>query len=106
MDPQTYTGNLRLATGLACLAAMEEINAKMHKVVVPFKIFHGLNDGITSPEGSQRLVEKASSADKSLRLLPGLDHIVLRRGRDEAEDAERQDIIGDMLDWLNRQYSQ
>lgn len=101
MDPLTYTGKLRIATALTCLKALKEINHRMEEIVAPFKIYHGLIDGITSPKGSQRLVEKASSTDKAIKLLPGLDHILLRRGRDAAENAERQSIISDMLDWLN-----
>lgn len=101
MDPQNYIGKLRIGTALACLKAMQEINASATEITAPFKIYCGLTDGVTSPEGSQRLVEKAASTDKAIRLLPGLDHILLRRGRDAAEDAERQDIISDMLGWLN-----
>lgn len=29
-------------------------------------------------------------------------HILLRKGRDEQDDARRQHVLGDMLDWLER----
>lgn len=101
MDPQTYDGKLRIATGMSCVAAMKEVNAKLDEVQVPFKVFHGTDDQVTSPSGSKRLFEMAGSTDKEIKLYPGLDHILLRKGRDDADDAERQGIISEILEWLN-----
>ena len=102
MDPQTYNSRIRLGTGLACLAGLESIDKQLHKVTVPFKVLHGTADDITSYKGSQRLFDEASTADKEIKLYDGEDHILLKVGRNEAEDAKRQAVINDMLDWLDR----
>ena len=48
LDPQTYSGKLRIATGLACLAGMEMVNARLAEVNLPFKVFHGTGDRATN----------------------------------------------------------
>lgn len=49
LDPQTYNGKLRIATGLACLKGIEMVNRRLHEVNLPFKVFHGLGDRVTNP---------------------------------------------------------
>ena len=81
---------------------MTTVNANLQKVILPFKVIHGLADDVTSYKGSQRLYDEAASTDKEILLLDGEDHLLLRKGRTEAEDAKRQKLLGEMLDWLNR----
>jgi acylglycerol lipase len=102
MDPQTYDNRIRLGTGLACLAGLEAIKTRLSEVTLPFKVLHETSDDITWYKGSQRLFEEARSTDKEIKLYPGENHILLKVGRDDAEDAKRQAVIDDMLDWLDR----
>jgi len=102
LDPQTYSGKLRIATGLACLAGMEMVNARLAEVKLPFKVFHGTGDRATNFRGSQRLFDRASSKNKEIKLYPGEEHILLRVGQDEQDDQKRQGVIDDMLEWLDR----
>ncbi|GAA6031179.1 hypothetical protein JCM8097_004045 [Rhodosporidiobolus ruineniae] len=99
-DPQTYHGKLRIATGLAILQGLTDVNAKMEHLKVPFLLCHGTGDRVTSPSGSQALHTLASSPDKSLELYEGYEHILLRKGRDEEDDGRRQRVLGDMRGWL------
>ncbi|BGP54951.1 hypothetical protein JCM8202_003461 [Rhodotorula sphaerocarpa] len=101
-DPQTYSGKLRIATGLAVLHAITDINTKLPHLRVPFLLCHGTGDRVTSPRGSERLLREAGSTDKELKLYPEYEHILLRKGRDAADDVRRQTVLNDMLDWLNR----
>lgn len=56
---------------------------------------------MTLRSGSQRLYEQCSSKDKQIRLYPGKEHILLRKGKDAADDEDRQVVLKDMLDWLD-----
>ncbi|GAA5894490.1 hypothetical protein JCM8208_006256 [Rhodotorula glutinis] len=101
-DPQTYHGKLRIATGLAILQGILALSAAQSHLRVPFLVCHGTGDRVTSPHGSEDLHRLAESSDKELRLFPEYEHILLRKGRDEADDARRQSVLGAMLDWLER----
>lgn len=52
--------------------------------------------------GSQRLFDQCSSKDKEIQLYEGYEHIMLAKGIDEADDAPRQRVLNDMLEWLNK----
>ncbi|GAA5955567.1 hypothetical protein JCM8115_006791 [Rhodotorula mucilaginosa] len=101
-DPQTYSGKLRIATGLAVLQAITEINDKLSHLRVPFLLCHGTGDRVTSYHGSERLLREAESTDKELKLYPDYQHILLRKGKDAADDMRRQTVLNDMLEWLDR----
>ncbi|GAA6046870.1 hypothetical protein JCM3770_005684 [Rhodotorula araucariae] len=101
-DPQTYHGKLRIATGLAILQGITAFNAQQAHLRVPFLLCHGTGDRVTSYHGSEELYRLAKSADKEIKLYPEFQHILLRKGWDEADDARRQRVLGDMLDWLER----
>ena len=102
MDPATYNGRMRVATGLACLAGMKAVQARLAEIRLPFKVIHGVADTITWYKGSQQLFLESPSMDKEITIHPKADHILLKVGRNSAEDAQRQEIIGEMLDWLDR----
>lgn len=101
-DPMTYHGKLRIATGLGCLKAIEKVNKLVGELKMPFTVHHGTGDRVTNCSGSERLVREAGSDDKQLKLYDGYEHILLRKGRDEADDVRRQTVLTDILDWLER----
>ncbi|KAK4055650.1 hypothetical protein OIV83_000196 [Microbotryomycetes sp. JL201] len=102
-DPQTYHGKLRIGTGLAILKGLEDINNDQFKhLKIPFCIFHGTGDRVTSYHGSEKLFEQASSQDKDIKLYQGYEHILLREGKDEKDDERRQNVLNGMLEWLNK----
>ncbi|KAM0750727.1 lysophospholipase [Meredithblackwellia eburnea MCA 4105] len=100
-DPGTYHGKLRVGTGLAILRAIDNLNREMSHLTVPFALFHGTGDRVTSYKGSEKLYKEASSTDKKLFLYEGYEHILVRVGKDEKDDYRRQRVLGDMLQWLN-----
>jgi acylglycerol lipase len=68
VDPQTYGGKLRIATGLAILEGILDIDRKLPHLRVPFLLCHGTGDRVTSYKGSQKLYEQAESKDKEIKL--------------------------------------
>lgn len=90
VDPQTYRkqhsfvmtekltfrdskdGKLRIATGLAILKAIQELEHHMADLTLPFAVFHGTGDRVTSYHGSEKLVKLAKSTDKETHLYDGV----------------------------------
>jgi len=52
----------------------QECMERAGELAMPLLVFHGSDDAIVSPEGSRQLYEKASSADKTLKIFDGLRH--------------------------------
>ncbi|KAG0149610.1 hypothetical protein CROQUDRAFT_653436 [Cronartium quercuum f. sp. fusiforme G11] len=101
-DPQTYHGNVRIATGLAILKALLFTDRYMAEITLPFRVMHGDCDRVTSVEGSKRFFQVAKSVDKEIRVYSRTEHIMLRVGRDESDDQKRQEILSEMIDWIER----
>jgi alpha-beta hydrolase superfamily lysophospholipase len=57
-------------------------------------LLHGGDDALASPEGSRFLNEHAGSADKTLKIYPGLYHEIFN-------EPERLQVFADMEDWLS-----
>jgi acylglycerol lipase len=65
------------------------------QVSLPFLVVHGTDDVVADPLGSKLLHERASSRDKTLKLYPGMWHVLMGEG---PEDVER--VFGDVISWL------
>ncbi|KAA1068271.1 hypothetical protein PGTUg99_030817 [Puccinia graminis f. sp. tritici] len=100
-DPQCYVGNLRIATGLNILSALDFTNAHLAELVVPFQIMHGGCDRVTNPNGSISLFEHARATRKSIKIYPFVEHVMLRVGRDQSDDQDRQQIFTDIVEWID-----
>jgi acylglycerol lipase len=108
-------GKLRIATGLGCLKAMEQVSSRLKEIEAPLFVQHGTGDRVCNFRGSEKLYAEASSADKEIKLYDGVgglfavlcsdtnltmnlqyEHVLLRVGTDEKDDQRRQTVIGDM----------
>ena len=58
-------------------------------------LLHGGEDRTIAPQASERIFNGASSADKTLKIFPGLRHEILN-------EPERQQVLVMILDWLRR----
>jgi caffeoylshikimate esterase len=64
---------------------------------MPFFILHGEADTVTDPEVSRALYERAASADKIIKLYPGMWH-----GLTAGEPDENVDLVFfDIVAWLD-----
>ena len=92
-DPLVHHGKAtaRLITELS--SAMRATLAAAPAIELPLLVMHGDADQLTSPAGSQALYDAAGSADKTLKLYPGLYHEIFN-------EPERDDVLGDMSAWL------
>ncbi|KAI9606722.1 hypothetical protein H4Q26_006259 [Puccinia striiformis f. sp. tritici PST-130] len=101
LDPQSYTGDLRISTGLNILSALDFTNEHLADLIVPFQIMHGGSDRVTNPRGSIALYEQSKSTQKSIKIYPFVEHIMMRIGRDEEDDLPRQKILNDIIQWID-----
>jgi caffeoylshikimate esterase len=64
---------------------------------MPFFILHGEADTVTDPEVSRALYQRAASADKTIKLYPGMWH-----GLTAGEPDENVDLVfSDIVAWLD-----
>lgn len=93
-DPLNYHGRVLARTGAEMLRASQRIQTRASDLALPFLIFHGTADVLTSPYASKRLYETAPSSDKTLYLYDDLYH-------ETFNEPERETVIGDVCAWLS-----
>lgn len=92
-DPLVYQGKFPVRIGAEILEVAQDIQGRMESFEVPLLILHGTGDRLTDPRGSWELYTRARSADKTLKLYPGLYHDLLH-------EPEWGQVSDEILDWL------
>lgn len=93
-DPLNYHGKTRMRTASEMALAGEDALERASSLTVPLLIMHGEIDTLTSPRGTERFFERASSPDKTLRIWPGMKHEVFN-------EVDGATVIAYTLDWLD-----
>ncbi len=93
-DPLVYRGVRNPKAMEASRAAYERVQARMGEIALPLLIMHGTGDLLVPYHGSEILMERAASKDKTLKLYPGLYHEILN-------EPERGEVIADVTAWLD-----
>ncbi|XP_037413734.1 uncharacterized protein LOC119276703 isoform X1 [Triticum dicoccoides] len=93
-----YQDNPRLKTALELLRTSMDVEDSLAEVSMPFFILHGEADTVTDPEVSRALYDRAASADKTIKLYPGMWH-----GLTAGEPDDNVELIfADIVAWLNK----
>ena len=92
-DPLVHHGKLTARLVAEMAGAMKAALARAGEVELPLLVMHGADDVLTAPDGSRAFVDAARSADKTLRMYPGLYHEIFN-------EPEKDAVIGEMCDWL------
>ncbi|MFC3881815.1 alpha/beta hydrolase [Algoriphagus namhaensis] len=92
-DPLNYTDPIPARTGNELLSMMRMIQDKANQFDLPLLIIHGSADGLTNPKGSEILVDKAISSDKTLKTFPGGYHELIN-------DTDRDEVKEVILNWI------
>jgi len=95
----SYKGSQRLSTVKELYLNCLWIPNNAHHIDIPILIFHGLNDKITTPNGTQIVYEQIKSNDKELILLPQSEHCLLVQNNND--DLTPNFIIVKSILWLN-----
>ena len=80
-------------TGYELLQTSRRFPERYDAFDAPLYLFHGTDDQITSPSGTERLAEHAPSDDVTLRLWRGLRHETMN-------EPERDEVIDAVADWI------
>ncbi|KAJ9108735.1 hypothetical protein QFC21_000055 [Naganishia friedmannii] len=102
-DPMNYTGKLRIATGIALLNAFTETVDNAGFTKTPIRLLHGDSDRTTSHKASMEYMEKVKSADKSIKIYEGYQHVMVKvvDGKsEEADFARNSAVLNDWKTWL------
>lgn len=92
-DPLVFRGKVSAHLVTEIFSAMSRVVANAESVRLPLLIMHGSEDTLTAVEGSKLLYETVSSEDKKIVIYDGLYHEILN-------EPEKQDVITDILQWL------
>ncbi len=93
-DPLVYNGKISARLGSEMIDAMSFALDNAAAVSIPLLILHGGADGLTAPEGSVLLNDRAASSDKTLKIYDGFYHEIFN-------DPDKEDVIAGMIGWLN-----
>ena len=95
-DPLVFHGKTRARIAAELLSAMQRITAEADKITLPVLILQGADDILVDPSGAQMLYDKASCADKTLKIYDGMYHEVFN-------DPDRDLVLTDVEEWLDVQ---
>lgn len=96
-DPLVYTGKIPAGLVVAIFDAMAELQERATALTLPLLAMHGSEDRLTAPGGSELVVARAASADKTLRLWPGLKHEIFN-------EPERAEVLEVLASWLGERH--
>ena len=93
-DPLIYRDGMPFGTAAAVVDSARYVDMHAGQIELPIFIGHGTGDKIVNFIASERLHERIGSQDKTLKLYPGFYHEILN-------EPEREQVMQDMLDWLD-----
>ncbi len=93
-DPLVYAGKIGARLGKEFMDAMAAAQAGAPHIVLPILLQHGEADSLASVEGSKYLLGHVGSADKTLKIYPGLFHEIYN-------EPERDAVLDDLIGWFD-----
>jgi alpha-beta hydrolase superfamily lysophospholipase len=93
-DPLVYTGKIGARLGREFMDAMAAAQAGAPRITLPILLQHGSADSLASPAGSQYLFDHVASADKTLKIYPGLFHEIYN-------EPEQDAVLNDLIAWFD-----
>jgi lysophospholipase len=93
-DPLVYTGKIGARLGKEFMDAMAAAQAGAPKITLPILFQHGEKDSLASVAGSQYLFDHVASADKTLKIYPGLFHEIYN-------EPEQDAVLDDLIGWFD-----
>ena len=93
-DPLVFNENVPPECTAAVMLVSQRAYAAASSVTIPVHLIHGGGDPIADSSGSQDMLDALASADKTLKVYPGLYHEVFN-------EPERDRVLGDVIAWLD-----
>jgi alpha-beta hydrolase superfamily lysophospholipase len=96
-DALNYHGKLPARTVSELARAIDGYPEAVTHFKLPMLVLHGTADRLTPIAGSEMVVERAASDDKTLKRYDGLFHEILN-------EPERQHVLDDIAGWLDARF--
>ncbi|MEA2442692.1 MAG: lysophospholipase [Thermoleophilaceae bacterium] len=96
-DPLNYHGKLPARTVAELSQAIDGYPDAVSQFKLPMLVMHGGADRLTPVAGSEMVVERAASEDKTFVRYDELYHEILN-------EPERQQVLDDIADWLDARF--
>jgi alpha-beta hydrolase superfamily lysophospholipase len=96
-DPLNYHGKLPARTVAELTRAIDGYPDAVKRFELPMLVMHGTADRLTPIAGSEMVVERAASSDKTFKRYDGLFHEILN-------EPERQQVLDDIAGWLDERF--
>ena len=96
-DPLNYHGKLPARTVAELSRAIDGFPEAVTRFKLPMLVMHGTADRLVPIAGSEMVVERAGSEDKTFKRYDGLFHEILN-------EPERQQVVDDIADWLDARF--
>jgi acylglycerol lipase len=97
-DPLNYHGKLPARTVAELTSAIDGYPDAVQRFRLPLLAMHGTADRLTPIAGSEMVVERAGSEDKTFKRYDGLYHELLN-------EPERQQVLDDIAGWLDARFA-
>lgn len=95
------SGKPTAATALEFLRVCEYIGRHSQELQVPMLMVLGEDDKVCDCRSARLVYESASSQDKTLKIFPGMDHMLIGEGKDNVDL-----VFGTILAWLGERADQ
>ncbi|KAK8294422.1 hypothetical protein V6Z12_D06G256300 [Gossypium hirsutum] len=95
------SGKPPAATALEFLRVCKYIRRHSQELQVPMLMVHGEDDKVCDCRSARLAYESASSQDKTLKIFPGMDHMLIGEGKDNVDL-----VFGTILAWLGERADQ
>jgi alpha-beta hydrolase superfamily lysophospholipase len=92
-DPLNYHGKIPARTIKVVTDALNRFPEGIATLSLPLLTMHSAADTLTPPEGSELVIDRAGSEDKSIIRYEELYHELLN-------EPERQRVLDDIVDWV------
>lgn len=92
-DPLCHQEGIKLATAVAIFNGGRDALSRAGGLTLPIYLFHGADDEVCWPRGSEALFSRASSEDKALKIWPGMRHECFN-------EPESELVIDGFISWL------
>jgi alpha-beta hydrolase superfamily lysophospholipase len=94
-DPLTFHGRVAARTGAEFHRIIQLADREYEKINMPALVFHGSQDRVVPPSGSQKLYDGLGSADKTLKFYEGGFHELWN-------DLCKKEVLDDILNWVEK----
>ncbi len=92
-DPFTFHGKVAARTGAEFHRTIQLADRAYGNIKTPSLVFHGTQDRVVPPSGSQKLFDGLGSADRTLKFYEGGYHELWN-------DLCREEVMDDVLEWI------